>query len=357
MTTTINVGILGAGGIAALSHLPEIADVDGMHVTHLCGRKEARLQHLCEQFSVPRYSLQWDELLSDESLDAVIVALPHPLHAEAGLAVLGRGKHLFMQKPLCATMEEADRLVAAAEARPELCVYCRPSFGAEIYEMRKQIAAGIIGHVSSAGVRQSHGGPEIYYAEVADAFQEPRRENNLWFFDPKQAGVGALFDLGVYAVARLIAVLGAVVQVTARLTTIAKPTPLEDTAMLILECENGVLATAEASWCDPAQSCFLRIHGTDGKLLSPGKNASSPDWIRPGSLDRERAEPVVEHLTASPFPNQHEEWLQHIHEGTQPQLSNIWTARHVMEVLLAAQESSRSGTPISVKSVPNLIAE
>ena len=42
MPKTINVGILGAGGIAALSHLPEIADVKGMQVTHLCGRKERR---------------------------------------------------------------------------------------------------------------------------------------------------------------------------------------------------------------------------------------------------------------------------------------------------------------------------
>ncbi len=126
-------------------------------------------------------------------------------------------------------MEEADQLVAAAEARPELCVYCRPAFGAEVYEMRKQIAAGAIGRVSSAGARHSHGGPEVYYAEVADAFQEPRRKDDLWFFDPKQASVGALFDMGVYAVARLIAVLGRVVRVTARLTTVAKPTPLEDT--------------------------------------------------------------------------------------------------------------------------------
>ncbi len=353
MTKTINVGILGAGGIAALSHLPEIAEVEGIQVTHLCGRKERRLKHLCDKFSVPRYSVQWEELLSDASLDAVIVALPHPLHGEAGLKVLERGKHLFMQKPLCAAMEEANQLVAAAEARPDLCVYCRPSFGAEIYEMRNQIAAGAIGRVSSAGARHSHGGPEVYYVEVADAFQEPPRgDDDLWFFDPKQASVGALFDMGVYPVARLIAVLGRVVRVTACLTTIAKPTPLEDTAMLILEFENGALATAETSWCDPAQTSFLRIHGTEGKLLSPGETGGSLDCVRLDSLDREWTEPIVDHLTAPPFPNQHEEWLQHIHESAQPQLSNIWAARHVMEVLLAAQESSQTGSPISIESAP-----
>ena len=82
----INVGILGAGGIAALSHLPEIAAVDGMRVTHICGRRERRLRLLCERFDVPRFSTSWGNLLDDDELGAVIVALPHPLHAEAGVA-------------------------------------------------------------------------------------------------------------------------------------------------------------------------------------------------------------------------------------------------------------------------------
>lgn len=354
MTRAINVGILGAGGIAALSHLPEIAKVQDMRVLHLCGRTESRLKLLCERFSVPRYSLQWENLLSDESLEAIIVALPHPLHAEAGLAVLERRKHLFMQKPLCATMEEADRLVAAAEAQPELCVYCRPSFGAEVYEMRRRIAACAIGRVTSAGARHSHGGPEVYYAEVADVFQEPRRSDDVWFFDPKKASVGALFDMGVYAVAQLIAVLGRVVRVTAHMATVAKPTSLEDTAMLILEFKNGALATAETSWCDPARTSLLRVHGTEGKLWSPGRDGGPLDWIRPSSHDREWAPPIVDHLAVPSVPNQHEEWLHHIREGTQPKLSNVWTARHVTEVLLAAQESNQTGTPVSVRSAPRL---
>jgi predicted dehydrogenase len=354
MSKTINVGILRAGGIAALSHLPEIIDVEGMQVTHLCGRKERRLKYLCDKFSVPRYSLRWEKLISDDYVDAVLIALPHPLHAEAGISVLERGKHLFMQKPLCATMEEASQLVEATEARPELCVYCRPSFNAEVYEMRRQVSANAIGQVSSAGARASHGGPEVYYAEVADAFQEPRRSDDLWFFDPRQASVGALFDMGVYAVASLVAILGRVVQVVARMATLAIPTPLEDTAILILEFENGALATAETSWCDPARTSFVRIHGTDGKLWNPGKKDSILDLIRPGSYDREWAEPIVEPLVVPHVPNQHEEWLMHIHEGTQPKLSNIWTARHVTEVLLAAQESNRTGTPICIESVPSL---
>ena len=345
----IKVGILGAGGIAALSHLPEIAAIDGMQVTHICGRSERRLRLLCDRFAVPRYSTNWNDLLNDRDLDAVIVALPHPLHAEAGLAVLARGLHLFMQKPLCTTMEEANQLVAASEVRSRQIVYCRPSFGEVVYEMRRLISAGKIGVVSGALARHSHGGPEVYYAEVTDTFEEPRTENDFWFFEADTAGGGALIDMGVYAIATLVALLGKVTAVTARMTTVNKPTALEDTATLIMEFEGGALGTAETGWCDPARSSFLRVHGTTGKLIQDGE---SIQYIRPGSADREWAVPIIETMPAPGVPNQHVEWLQSIESGTQPELSNLWAARHVTEIMLAAVASNDQGRRIALQSQP-----
>ena len=347
----INVGILGAGGIAALSHLPEIAAVEGMRVTHLCGRTERRLRLLCDRFDVPRYSTRWADLLADAELDAVIVALPHPLHAEAGLAVLQQGLHLFMQKPLCTTVAEANQLVAASEARPAQVVYCRPSFDAVVYEMKRQLAAGAIGTVSGALARHSHGGPEVYYAEVTDGFEEPRAEDDFWFFDADTAGGGALIDMGVYSIANIVALLGKVDSVTARMTTVAKPTAMEDTATLILEMANGALATAETGWCDPARSSFLRVHGTAGKLI---KRDESIDYIRPSSFEREWAEPLVDAIAPAPVANQHEEWLRCIKSGGQPELSNLWVARHVTEIMLAAVASDDSGARIAIETDPGI---
>ena len=346
----INVGILGAGGIAALSHLPEIAATPGMQVTHICGRRESRLRLLCQRFNVPRYSTSWDDLLNDEALDGVIVALPHPLHAEAGLAVLRRGKHLFMQKPLCTTLDEADQLVAASEARAGQVVYCRPSFDALVYDMKRRIDAGDIGLVSGALARHSHGGPEIYYAEVTDAFEEPRVEDDFWFFDADQAAGGALIDMGVYAIATLVALLGRATAVTARMTTVSKPTPLEDTATLILEFAGGALATAETGWCDPARSSFLRVHGTAGKLV---KDGDAIQYLQPGSLDREWAEPLVETIAPQPYPEQHAEWRDCILAGVQPQLSHLWAARHVTEIMLAAAESNATGSRVHLRTAPH----
>lgn len=345
----INVGILGAGGIAALSHLPEIADVAGMQVTHICGRRERRLRLLCDRFDVPRYSTSWADLLADDELDAVIVALPHPLHAEAGIAVLQQGLHLFMQKPLCTTVEEANQLVAASEARPAQTVYCRPSFDAVVYEMRRQLAAGAVGTVSGALARHSHGGPEIYYAEVTDSFEEPRLDDDFWFFDADTAGGGALIDMGVYSIANIVALLGKVDHVTARMATVAKPTGMEDTATLILEMASGALATAETGWCDPARSSYLRVHGTAGKLI---KRDESIDYIRPSSFEREWAEPLVDEITPAPVVNQHEDWLRCIESGEQPELSNLWVARHVTEIMLAAVASQEKNARIALVTDP-----
>ncbi|MCY3834778.1 MAG: Gfo/Idh/MocA family oxidoreductase [Chloroflexi bacterium] len=346
---TLNIGILGAGGIAALSHLPEIATIDGMRVTHICGRRESRLRLLCARFDVPRYSRTWAGLLNDDDLDAVIVALPHPLHAEAGMAVLERGLHLFIQKPLCTTLDEANLLAAASEARPRQVVYCRPSFDGAVCEMRRQLAAGAIGTVSGALARHSHGGPEIYYAEVADAFEEPRATQDLWFFDADTAGGGALIDMGVYSIANLVALLGKADHVSARLTTVAQPTALEDTATLILEFANGALATAETGWCDPARSSLLRVHGTAGKLVL---NGDAIDYIRPSSYEREWAAPLVDEIRPAPVVNQHEEWLRCIESGAQPEISNLWTARHITEIMLAAVKSNEEGGRVAIHSSP-----
>ena len=113
---TLNVGIIGAGGIAQKLHLPDIARTPGLQVTAIQGRKEHRLRPLAERFDVPRITTDAGAILADDSIQGVIIATPHPQHVSAGLAALQAGKHVFMQKPLCGDMAEADSFAAAVEA-------------------------------------------------------------------------------------------------------------------------------------------------------------------------------------------------------------------------------------------------
>jgi predicted dehydrogenase len=345
----MNVGIIGAGGIAQKLHLPQIASMPEMRVTHLSGRKESRLRTLAERFDVPRWSTDHRDLLSDDSLEGIIVALPHPLHVPLGLEVLAAGKHLMMQKPLCGHMGEADAFVAAT-AGTDRTVLVLPHFAPEIYRTRELVQEGAIGKPSGAHCRTSHGGPEVYYSEVRDGFGES--ESELWFFDAKQASVGALFDMGVYAVAALVASLGTVRSVMGMTATLDKPTPLEDAATLILQFESGAIASAETSWCDPARTWQYRVHGTRGKVTIPGQDGATMTRWEPGSYTREDIPPVPHPVdpSASSRGNVHQHWLACIREGRQPELSHAWAARHVTEILLAGLESSGSGQRVEVHS-------
>lgn len=348
--THLRVGVIGAGGIASKLHLPEMQTVADAEVTVLAGRKEQRLKTLCEKFNVPRWSHSYEEVIADPEIDGVIIALPHPLHVRYGLMALDAGKHVHMQKPLSTSLAEADAFVSAAE-RSDRTVLALPFVARpHVLAARELIVAGRLGTVSSAHARFSHGGPEVYYATIQAILNE-EPEDALWFFDAAQADVGALFDMGVYAIAHLVAVLGSVTAVTCRMTTVAKPTTLEDTAALILEFENGAIGTAETGWCDGARTYGFSIHGTDGKLVNPPLTEQL-NHFRPTSLTDEDAPLVEEPVDLGRYPqmNSHQHWAACIREGTQPALTNAHTARHVTEIMLRGLESSRERRTVEIRS-------
>ena len=110
-----------------------------------------------------------------------------------------------MQKPLCGEMDEANQFVEATE-RNRLTVMCLPHVSPSIRKARQLLAEGAIGQSLRSPVPKQSRRSEIYYAEIRDIFGE--KDDDLWFFDAKRASVGALFDMGVYAVAGLVAMLG-----------------------------------------------------------------------------------------------------------------------------------------------------
>lgn len=344
----LQVGIIGAGGIAAKLHLPEMQTVSDAEVAVVSGRRSSRLETVCRKFDVPRWTQSYDEVIADEQLDAVIISLPHPLHVEWGLKALQAGKHVFMQKPLSTSLDEADRFVEAVEQGDRTVLALPFVSRPHVLAARQMAADGKLGRVSAARARHSHGGPEVYYAGI-QAILEEEPEDELWFFDAQKADVGALFDMGVYAIATLVTIVGSVCAVTARCTTVAKPTQLEDTAALLLDFENGALGTAETGWCDAARTGEFSIHGTEGKVVS---QEATLVYLRPSSKVDEDAPLIEETVDVSGYPhvNSHQHWVDCIKQNQQPPYSNAQTARHITEIMLAGLQSSREGRTVEIRS-------
>jgi predicted dehydrogenase len=112
----IRVGVIGGGLIAQAAHLPSLRRLDDRFALAALADPSPRVrEQVGRRFAIPATHATWEALLDREALDAVLVCTPHSAHTEPILAALEAGLHVFVEKPLCIRLEDADRIVAAQE--------------------------------------------------------------------------------------------------------------------------------------------------------------------------------------------------------------------------------------------------
>ena len=109
----VNVGVvrLGYWGPNLARNFDRLPEAE---LRYICDASEAARERFAPQFPDARPTPDFDELLADPELDAVVVATPVPSHAALAERVLTAGKHCFVEKPLAQSLDEAERVAAAA---------------------------------------------------------------------------------------------------------------------------------------------------------------------------------------------------------------------------------------------------
>nr|WP_024965711.1 Gfo/Idh/MocA family oxidoreductase [Pantoea sp. IMH] len=110
----INVGIIGSGFIGP-AHIEALRRLGNINVVAICDRQQASAEARAAELHVPHAYSDVATFLQHEGLDVVHNCTPNHVHAEINRQVLQAGKHIFSEKPLCMTMEEARELVDLAE--------------------------------------------------------------------------------------------------------------------------------------------------------------------------------------------------------------------------------------------------
>ncbi|MFE9247956.1 Gfo/Idh/MocA family protein [Streptomyces sp. NPDC007088] len=201
MTDVLRVGVLGSGGIATAPYgvLPNLREYgDRIRVTALADVDAERARVTADRFGIPAAFGSLEAMLEGAEFDAVVNLTPIPLHAATSRTILEHGKHLAVEKPLAATVEEADALIALAAARGLSIVCAPPDLLYEPYERAGELLrAGTIGKVAFARVRSSHAGPG---GGPLGWTSDPS-----WFY---REGSGPLLDMGVYGIHEITGLLG-----------------------------------------------------------------------------------------------------------------------------------------------------
>ncbi len=145
--STIRVGIVGAGANTRLRHIPGFQSIEGVELAGVVNRSAESTASVAQDYGIPKTYSRWRDLVADESIDAVLVGTWPNLHCEVTCAALAAGKHVLTEARMARNAEEAQRMLAAARARPELVAQIVPSpFGlVQNAFVRRKIDEGFLG--------------------------------------------------------------------------------------------------------------------------------------------------------------------------------------------------------------------
>jgi len=110
----VRIGFIGTGWWATTNHIPMLNARKDVVLASACGLDEQVLHRVQDDFGFGHITADYHELLRQD-LDGVIVASPHPLHAEHAIAALEAGCHVMVEKPMATTIEQASALIQKTE--------------------------------------------------------------------------------------------------------------------------------------------------------------------------------------------------------------------------------------------------
>ena len=140
---TVRIGVVGAGFVAQVVHLPLLRDACERFAVVALAEPDPRVRAaVAGRFGVPAAYARHDELLAAGGLDAVLVCSPNATHADVVVDALDAGCHVLVEKPLCLTVDDADRVVAARDAAGRVVqVGCMKRFDPAYEALLRDVAA------------------------------------------------------------------------------------------------------------------------------------------------------------------------------------------------------------------------
>ena len=255
----IQIGVVGCGDVTETRHLPALRAVRGARVAALADVDAGRLGRVADRFHVPRRYADYADLVQDATVQAVAVCVPAFLHAEVALAALSAGKHVFVEKPMTLTSEDAERLVRRAADSPRCCTV---GFNLRSHRLvedaRRLIASGALGEIELIRTGWTSGLP-------------PERALPAWRRQRARGG-GAVLEIAPHHVDLWRFLTGTEVESVFAQT---RSQFLEDqTAVVTARLSTGALATA--GFCQgTADSNEIDVYGRRARLsFSPYRGDS-----------------------------------------------------------------------------------
>ncbi|HET6597967.1 MAG TPA: Gfo/Idh/MocA family oxidoreductase [Anaerolineales bacterium] len=269
----VRFGIVGCGS-ASIPVCEAILDSSLAELTAVFDVNQSLADDLHRRFQVHQVKTL-DEMLSDPTVDAVYIAVPHYLLALLTQQALEAGKHALTEKPLAISLAEVDKLTALAEERKlALGVFFEMRYAPAHAIAREFIQSGSIGKIIGIQIQTLIDKPLTYWQSGYTG-----RSINPWRGIKAQAGGGVLLMNTSHLLDALMNVTGlTVTSVSAEVGTFVGNVEVEDMVSATLRFDNGaigsLIAGAHISGAHDDEYCCL--YGTDGQIRLPDPYGSGP---------------------------------------------------------------------------------
>jgi myo-inositol 2-dehydrogenase / D-chiro-inositol 1-dehydrogenase len=199
----------------------------------------------------------YEDLLLDKSVDAVIINLPNFLHLESAIKAAEAGKDILLEKPLAGKLEDGEKIVSSVEKNKVKLLLGYPlRFNPLFRDIREKIFNGYFGEIEMAEATNISHGPFAGQADRVGPVPVPN-----WWFDKELVGGGALLDLGIHMIDLLVWYFGEVESVSSYLGYTFNMSA-EDAATCIIKFSNGPIAVVKAGWFSLDHSISVSLNGT-----------------------------------------------------------------------------------------------
>lgn len=288
---------------------------------------------------VPFYE-NLQELLASPDIDGVIVDTPTQMHRDVMVAAAEAGKHIFTEKVIAPTLEEARSIAAAVQKAGVKLTVSLPRLNTD-YTLAIQdiLRQELLGQLTLIRSRLSHNGGI-----------STDRNPNGWlpshFFNAQQCGGGALIDLGCHPMYLTRLFLGMPEAVSAAFGYVTGR-EVEDNAVATLHYGNGAIGIVEAGFVNSHSPFVIEVHGTEGSLLYSDHDGKllirTNKQAEASSGWTELAERPANRISAF------EQWVEHIEQGTEA-IENVQLAMDLTALMEAANQSAASKRQVRIDS-------
>ncbi|RAP75843.1 Gfo/Idh/MocA family protein [Paenibacillus montanisoli] len=369
----LRVGHAGCGSVSIRGILPHITQPDAqehLELVAVCDVDGERARAVADQFGAERSYNSFEELIQSDDIDMVIIATPIFLHAAQAEMALRAGKHVYVNKSMALTLDEADRVMQAVkDTGLKLVSAPGQMLAPSLSKIRELVQKGDFGHMYWGFANNTGGGHGV---EMYQSGNTSIRRDPTWYY--KKPSGGPIYDMGVYSLHSVTGILGPVRRVTAmsgivrnerRFDDQVIDVEMDDNTWMVLDFGHNCFVTVGAGLCHHGVHMYwgqLALYGSDGGV-EISKLDDATGWPSELRILRGGSEELIqtpisehpllrgEHLTL-PEPHIYVDIMHLVdcirHERTP--VASLEHARHVVEVIEKSYIAAHTGVAQQITS-------